>query len=296
MNFSEYTLVSFGDSFTFGDDTSPQPDLSISQDIHSQWKKECNENSYTQVLADSLGFKNSLNFGLLGGSTERSLTLIESFLRQNPTLKIFVLFNFTSVHRFMNIFKLPDKLKYCIEDLTIGHPWVWDGRYEGVTKKSINYHYTYWRNSIQEVYLHVKERRMLYYMLSTHNVPHATFDIMNDIDYRMIRDNPIDYIDSNDGFGNNFLYNDDESYIFKEMDFLKSYHKELVDKSPLLSHIGSDYLSDSRNIIYYINRMAKDIHGDSEYYMSKDNGHWNIEGHIEVAKLIEKFIKNKYDT
>ena len=63
MNFSEYTLVSFGDSFTFGQDTVPNY---IHQRhgipaIHKQWKSECNANSYTQVIADKMGFKDTLN-------------------------------------------------------------------------------------------------------------------------------------------------------------------------------------------------------------------------------------------
>jgi hypothetical protein len=115
----------------------------------------------------------------------------------------------------------------------------------------------------------------------------------------MLRDNPLEYIyknqDGNDGFGANFMCNDDENYIFKEMDFLKSYHKELVDKSPLLTHMGIDYLSGKRNIFCYINDMGRDKHNDTNYYKGEDSGHWNSEGHREVAKLIEKFINEKYD-
>ena len=253
MNFSEYTLVSFGDSFTFGQDTVPHysHDAHGEPDIHKQWKKECNENSYTQVLADTLGFKDSLNFGILAGSNERALTLLESFLRSNPTMKIFVLFNFTSSSRYMSFFKIDGIQVYNIVDMM---PWmtarhfIEKDRYTGIDKKSIENHYTYFRNNIQDVFQHIKDKRMLYYMLR--NVPHATFDVINDTDYRMIRDNPIDYIHKNDGFGIDFMYNDDESYVFKEMDFLKSYHQELVDKSPLLTHMGMDYLSGKRNIFY----------------------------------------------
>ena len=102
MNFSEYTLVSFGDSFTFGQDTVPKYDNQSHglPAIHKQWKKDCNVNSYTQVIADRMGFKDCLNFGVLAGSNERSLTLLESFLRTNPDKKVFVLFNFTSASRF----------------------------------------------------------------------------------------------------------------------------------------------------------------------------------------------------
>ena len=221
MNFSEYTLVSFGDSFAFGQDTVPmykhQPHGSP-----KQWKKDCNLNSYTQVIADRMGFKDCLNFGLLGCSTERSFTLLESFLRTNPDKKVFVLFNFTSASRFMNIFKVDNKREYDIVDLTpttFEKELVKEGRYSGITKRGLHNQYTYWRNSVQDVYSHIKDRRNLYYLLSSYNTPHVTFDVLNDIDYRILRDNPLKYILSNDGFGVDFMYKDDADYVLKEMDF-----------------------------------------------------------------------------
>jgi hypothetical protein len=303
MNFSEYTLISFGDSFTFGQDIVPiykhQPHGSP-----KQWKKDCNLNSFTQVIADRMGFKDCLNFGVLAGSNERSFTLVESFLRTNPDKKVFVLFNFTSSSRFMLFPQLNENHNYFTSTESLGHydcidirPFsdddndISDGRYSGTNTKSINQQYTYWRNSIQDVYNHIKDRRTVYYMLSSYNVPYATFDVMNDTDYRMLRNNPINYIHRDDVT----MHNDDERYVFKERDFLKSYHKELVDKSPLLTHMGIDYLSGKRNIFCYINDMGRDKHNDTNYYKGEDSGHWNSEGHREVAKLIEKFINEKYD-
>ena len=307
MNFSEYTLVSFGDSFTFGQDTIEGPTrLSGGQQQWSsppeQWKNDCNSNSYTQFIADRMGFKDNLNFGVMSGSNERSLTLLENFLRNNPEKKIFVLFNFTHSSRFLQYFKIEGKPRYASENI---HVEIWnsqeslkEGRYTGITKRGLNNHYTYWRNSIQDVYNHVKDRRMLYYMLSTYNVPYVTFDIMNDTDNRMLRDNPIDYIENYDeGFGVDFMYNDDESYVFKEMDFLKLYRQELVDKSPLLCHMGIDELGGLANLRKYLNSKAKLEYGDENYYTEQrwPGSHWNIEGHHEVAKLIGNFIKKKYE-
>ncbi len=69
MNFSEYTLASFGDSFTFGDETVPayprgEWDMEESQ---QPWKTNCNLNSYTQVIAERFKFKDSIILGLFGG-------------------------------------------------------------------------------------------------------------------------------------------------------------------------------------------------------------------------------------
>jgi len=301
MNFSKYTLVSFGDSFTFGQDIVPHlPDKDLNKlKLQEKYKKACNEYSYTQVIADSFGFKDSLNFGVPAGSNERSLTLLEPFLRSNPTMKIFVLFNFTSSSRFLQFLKVDGKREYSAMNIHAttfeSNLHIKEGRYPGITKRGLNNHYTYWRNSIQDVYNHVKDRRMLYYMLSSCNVPYATFDVMNDTDYRMLRNNPINYIHREDGFGIQFMCNDDERYVFKERDFFWSYHQELVNKSPLLTHMGMDYMSGQRNIVGYINQLAKNKHNDIGYYLGEDGNHWNIEGHREVAKLIGNFINEKYD-
>ena len=304
MDFSEYTLVSFGDSYTFGQDTVPDKIMDKVSFLDQRpeqmkWKKECNENSYTQVIADRMGFKDSLNFGVMAGSNERALTLLENFLRNNPEKKILVLFNFTHSSRFLQFLKVEGKRRYVSENI---HSVTWDsnstfkeGKYTGITKRGLYNHYTYWRNSVQDVYQHIKDRRMLYYMLFSYNVPYVTFDILNDTDKHMLRDNPIDYIDIFEGFGIDFMYNDDESYVFKEMDFLKSYHQELVDKSPLLTHIRIDDLDGCGNISDYIIKKGQSKYDDISYYESKVSAHWNIEGHIEVAKLIEKFIKKEHN-
>ena len=301
MNFSEYTLISFGDSFTFGQDTVSQYSIDHEdvRPIQKQYKQDCHNLSYTKILADKLRFKDSLNFGVLGGSNERSITLLESFLRTNPDKKVFVLFNFTSASRFMNIFKVDGKNQYDIVDLSQNSIHNTQGelikeKYTGINAKSIIKHYTYWRNSVQDVYSHIKDRRNLYYLLSSRNTPHATFDIINNTDALMLRDNPLKYILSNDGFGVDFMYKDDADYVLKEMDYFKSYYNEILTASPLLCHMGIDDLDGHRNFVTYLNNRAKFEHGDIDYYSAIHGGHWNSKGHIEVARLIEKFLNERY--
>ena len=302
MDFSEYTLVSFGDSFTFGQDTVPHyahqwatfpTDKDVSPE-QKQWKKDCNEKSYTQVLVDKMGFKDSLNFGVPAGSNERSLMLLETFLRTNPTLKIFVLFNFTSSSRYLNILKLDKAPMYDIVEMKpTAYEWIESGRYAGIDKKSIANHYTYFRNNVLEMYNHIKDRRSLYYMLSAHNVPHVSFDVLNTMDYLMLRDNPIQYIHDNDVFGVDGMYSNDE-YTLTKMDYFNSYYNEIDSDSTILSHIGIDDLGGARNILQYITWLATSKGYDNHYY-AQPEGHWNSEGHIEVAKLIEKYINKNHN-
>ena len=290
MDFSEYTLVSFGDSFTFGQDTVPKHDTSDKdiRPVQIQYKIDCNNLSYTKILADNLGFKDSINFGSMASSNEKQLMLLDSFLRSNSTSKIFVLFNFTHSHRYVQFLKVNNEKKYEIVDITPVTPFK-KNYFTGIDSKSIDHNYAIFRNSIQDVYNHVKDRRMLYYMLASYNVPHVTFDILNDIDAHMLRDNPIKYIDS---FNKSPNSSDEES-----LNFLKSYRQELVDKSPFLCHIGIDELEGHTNLTRYLNSKAKCEYGDENYYTEQRwaGGHWSSEGHIEVAKLIEKYINKNHN-
>jgi hypothetical protein len=303
MNFSEYTLVSFGDSFTFGQDIVQAPPYHYDRDKFIKeklYKEECNDKAYTQVVADRLGFKDSINFGVLGSSNDRSTANLESFLRNNPKKKVFVLFNFTSSSRYVQFFKVDGENEYDVVDMTPGfdgwktdhNHWKTDHNhdYTGINSKTISQNWTYFRNTIQEVYNHIKQRRAVYYILSSYDVPYVTFDVLNDMDYRILRDNPLQYISNRniDGCYSSLLYNDDENYVFKEMDFLKAYYQELVDNTPLLkNHLIKLKLNN------YIWKIGIDRYDDKNHYMT-DNGHWNSEGHIEVAKLIEKFINERY--
>jgi len=294
MNFSEYTLVSFGDSFTFGQDTVKRKADTYKPHIDHEnnvwWKAQCNELSYTKVIADRMGFKNSLNFGIPAGSNDRSLLLLETFLRTNPTLKIFVLFNFTSSSRYLSIFKLDHEPMYDIVEMAPAATyWIEPGRYTGIDTKSIANHYTYFRNSVHEMYNHIKERRSLYYMLSAHNVPHVSFDILNDMDYHILRDNPMQYIHDNDGFGIDDLYSNDE-YNLTKMDYFNSYYEELKNDSMMLSHLGVNYVEGGRNLMDYMARLATSQGYTYDHYTDPVGRHWTHEGHIEIAKLIEKYI------
>jgi len=311
MNFSEYTLVSFGDSFTFGQDlVQLRHTVEDLRPGHKQYKIDSNNLSYTKCIADSMGFKDSLNFGVMGASNDRSISLLESFLRSNPKKKVFVLFNFTSSSRFMLFPRLDENKKYinkfrndsiqntlydCIDILPSHNDWMYDGRYTGINTKSVNQQYTYWRNSIQDVYNHVKDKRMLYYMLSSYNVPYVTFDGINDMDHRILRDNPIQYINIERYLGMDDWYNEnDEQCIFSHQDFLQSYYQELEDKSPLLCHhMGIECYGGSYNMNNYLSHPT--LHDGHQYQYETENGHWNAEGHIKVSNLIQEFINERYN-
>ena len=90
------------------------------------------------------------------------------------------------------------------------------------------------------------------------------------------------------------MYKDDADYVLKEMDYFKSYYNEILTASPLLCHMGIGDLDGHRNFTTYLNNRAKFEHEDIDYYSAIHGGHWNSKGHIEVARLIEKFLNERY--
>ena len=81
------------------------------------------------------------------------------------------------------------------------------------------------------------------------------------------------------------------------MDFLNSYYQELIDKSPLLTHLVflDSHELEVPNMFAYIRTLAKSQPFNNPDYFTGLTDHWNTEGHIEVAKRIEKFINERYN-
>ena len=66
MDYSDYTLVSFGDSFTFGQGVVPH--YNDADYDREYWKEQCHANSYTKFISDELNFKDVINLGIPGNS------------------------------------------------------------------------------------------------------------------------------------------------------------------------------------------------------------------------------------
>ena len=116
MNFSDYTLVSFGDSFTFGQaafgggvqllDYVTQycntngDNWDNKQFALFKYKQNCNSKSYTIELADKLGFKECINLGEMGGTNGSIIFKMMNVVHNNPEHKFFFCINLTQSGRF----------------------------------------------------------------------------------------------------------------------------------------------------------------------------------------------------
>ena len=307
MDFSEYTLISLGDSFTFGQDIIPDPKQRPTETdriFGKRWKDGCNKRSFTARITKSLGFKYSVNFGIMGGCNQNSIELLDTFLRRNPDMKIFVLFNFTSSGRMSNYFKFTGKKTYQKHNIVPNHIVDPDRfKHFGITGEMVADYYTKWNNSIQEMHNHIVDRRSVLNLLTAYNVPYISFDIANDTDYLINRDNPLKYMGPDfqfnmDGHFFDDLY-DDDRYNFPEFDYVKSYIDGVVNELPLLpNHITIRDMDGSRNLIEWMALKAISEGRKKDHYYAKEKqggGHWTSQGHVRVTELMVKKINERYN-
>ena len=179
MNFSEYTLLSVGDSFTFGQGTIQFPTIiqGISENAddeqRQEWKKACNSNSYVKHIETQLNFKQSINLALPGCSDELSLINLEMWLKKNPKEKVFLLFSLTDPQRqiffdkegrtdFLNTFKYTSEV-------------------------DLDYYYSVLNNDISLTFKTYQFRKTLKRFLDITNIKHYIFSPRDNMDERIVK-------------------------------------------------------------------------------------------------------------
>lgn len=179
MNFSEYTLLSVGDSFAFGQGTVQHPTIiqGISADSddeqRQEWKKVCNSHSYVKHIEKELNFKQSVNLALPGCSDELSLINAEAWLNKNPKEKVFLLFSLTDPQR--QIFF--DKEKQ-IDFLNT---------FKYTSDKNLDYYYGVLNNDISLTFKTYQFRKTLKRFLDTTNIKHYVFSPRDNMDERIVK-------------------------------------------------------------------------------------------------------------
>lgn len=242
MNFSEYTLISFGDSYTYGDGLAPHVNTTNLFRVWQKWanddKKQANkalikayeenaklsrEKSYTALIAKLLGFKDYINFGVPGGSNGTSVRLLKTYMRQNPNKKVFAIINLTEAQRTPYIPGRHQNTKH----KTISSASVRQLETETnavITETVFTNFLTHWTL----VYNHIQ---MLYDIEDTvnmYNIPYVMFDIVNTMDHNLEREYKLheNEIDINYGtyFGTNMKHH------FPNNDFTVDIVKEYVTR------------------------------------------------------------------
>ena len=179
MNFSEYTLLSVGDSFAFGQGTVQHPTfiqgISANSDDEQrqEWKKVCNSHSYVKHIEKELSFKQSVNLALPGCSDELSLINAEAWLNKNPKEKVFLLFSLTDPQRqiFFDKEKQVDFLN----------------TFKYTSDKNLDYYYGVLNNDISLTFKNYQFRKSLKRFMNTNNLKHYIFYPRDNMDERILK-------------------------------------------------------------------------------------------------------------
>lgn len=308
MDNSDYTLVSFGDSFTFGQGTISQNDFPAD----SEWRSACNENSYTRFLKDTLGFKDYINLGVMGASNETSYVLLSEFMRNNDTRKCFFLINFTAPERHDFIQRVTDRkdeFAYHYGTIRTGHhpgspDWGEYREHTGLYNTRSRFWEDYWTKLYTQEYAFFKTIQIYYNIkLLLSDRKHLMFDLLNDtarlIDKQSIKSG---FITPNiaDRFGYSQSVSDKGFTLDSNIDLFNKYLTDIKLNNNYLSYFelnekGSIYQELSNNttvahINTHINNLARVK--KLNYLSNLGCGHWNVDGHSQISEVLTNYIKN----
>lgn len=328
-DWSEYTLLSFGDSFTFGDGLIPTPTKSVFDTDHSYRDKfytyatTSKSKSYTSILCKKMGFKANLNFGIPAGSNKNSIRLLTEIFEQNPELdfsRTFVLFGITNIYRdsisFTNkngadIYQA-ENIYSLAKNLQRKFPIFNDERSVGYAE--------FFFHEMRMLYEHINVLTTLKHILETHKIKYLIYDIVNTANSESyIADKDVSY---NDGLFDLFYHNEIEnasriginfdnkilrnsSKILSGEKFKHYYNiRRKTEHNQEITFFDSNQIYRGQpieNLNHYINIWAeanfrpktkKDAF--HEYFISHiDNAHWNEKGHEVAAKIIKSWIEDQ---
>jgi hypothetical protein len=183
MDFGDYTLVSFGDSFTFGQGVIPH--YNVSEYDREHWKQECHANSYTKFVGDKLNFKDVINLGIPGNSNTNIVFQIENYLRNNND-KVFVLYNLTQQARTSVHLYDPKYKKFALENISINN---FDKRQNQLDFKWFSKYFDVYRNGAQLIHEYVDLLHRLDTIFARYDARNLGVDILGDIPSIIIGNN-----------------------------------------------------------------------------------------------------------
>lgn len=320
MNFSDYTLVSFGDSFTAGAGLAEPPEFdrgglsTIREEPNtseiSEFYAKTRDAGYTAILSNILKFKDYYNFGMEGGSNERTLQLLNDWIYSiDTTENYFVIVNLTQIQR---------KLFFSEQVDDHGNTWVHDLDFNAFTEERLKWlKKDSWHISnispkgIQEYYTYIETNTKLFYnfvetfysiktLLESKNIPYIIFDVMCDIQRYgpMVKPVTIRPLPHKYAAATNRKYNDRyQPFLSGDISEFKYY----MPKSFVYDIIGRKY--NPKNKKYSENAVCNmfrtiDVIGNlmEDNYRSDIPGdqHWNVKGHKICTDILKEFIMEQY--
>ena len=324
-DWSDHILLSFGDSFTFGDGLLPYPTAIFEhyQAEHEIYGWKAKNLTYTKKLSEAMKFKGHVNFGIPGGSNQHSVRMLVEFLQQNPDLdrsKIFVLFGVTNIYRetisYTNknnaILYRPFTAPHLAERLHLLSKEI------KTQEESLNVVTTLYHD-MRMVYEYTSALRTLKEILQTQKIKYFIFDLINEFDYSSIANDP-DYTNiifpefyiSEKEQIEKYNLNFDFNIINNAKDILSGggFKHRLNLRDLTTNHLpykmfdGTVYDDPNMplpHLVRYMHLWAVQKFGHSssgdpylERFISRlDNAHWNESGHMIATEIIKSWIEQQ---
>lgn len=334
MDFSKKCLVSFGDSYTFGQNVTLESDPEEISKLYGNkitfdermklWRSKSNTGSYTNHLKNILKFKDAINLGIPGASNKHIYDVICSYCTLNDTSNDFFVVALTAADR---------DLIYTKNLASNTHsPWNFSLKtFEH--HKSIKFHTNeltkhFSVNSAAEMMSYYFTDVTLYSnfintfdcivnLLESKKIPYVIVDTLNGICSRVDRE---DTVKIDNGIEPTFwdkFFNDIPGINYKNNTRIRRFKYELVNnvypkyldfnkiKTFYTTYPGTDTNIDIPkwetqriiNLNQFVTRYGIEILGEHSRVLSPVKGdlHWNLNGHKFAAKAISEWIQHCYE-
>ena len=314
MDFSNCNLISFGDSFTFGQGTEGDG-ISFMEYINKhndidraiateKWITLSNARSYTTRLSKLLKFKKTINLGQMGASNHHTLYYLREFIAKNHHKNNVYLINLTEPARHLSMQARTVKQKYTepenylyLETLRIDYMERWKNNKALFTNDFYKLNGSFWNNyfsnfktSEDVLYNHIQTYYSICELLK--GKKYFIFDIMNDIDFELNRIKLPKIYSSHisiSKFTDNNLIKNNFEPIFNSNNFIEDYTEHVKNNKNYLNFYELNKRFESNRPYKNLNSLI----GKNSIYTAKFDSHWNVTGHNKVAKVLQDFITER---
>lgn len=322
MDYSEYTLISLGDSFTFGQGTiSGGVDVAEytakmrvkfgdkTRDFKPEYRRLNNMYSFTAHLSKNMSFKNSANLGMMGATNHNTVEYLHRIINSaKPTDKLFFCINLTCPTRHDYLQATTDssysKILTVRQDILQGtskthpHPLI-KTKLEELSTRFWEDYWTKLYTSEHVLYSHTKVFRELSMLLKSSGYPYIIFDGINSIDQQIAR-NSISFKDSlitpftdmmdkelqETGIDINTL-----DQLVEDYTALSSSMPHYFNHGVLCQQYPNLISKQNRNINAWAVATGKKLNLDN-FGITKCK-HWGTILHVKVAELLEEYIRKQ---
>ena len=334
MDFSKKRLVSFGDSYTFGQNVTLDSDPSRIKNVYEHkttidqriemWRTFSNTGSYTNHLKKQLQFADAINLGIPGASNKHIYDVIYDYCALNDVSNDFFVIGLTSTDRDLIYTKNLDLGIHSSLDYNLGSFLDFKNMKshsaEIVNKMSstaAQQMMTYYFNDMTLYSNFILIFESIINLLEKKKVPYIIVDLLNSINSRIDREDTLKIEDGIEPAFWDGAFNKDPNITYRsntrirrfKYDLLNSVYPKYLNRETIKQFynvypgtsfkIDKTHLNKMRvlNLNQFVGLFGMDVLGSHDTVLSPVEGdlHWNVRGHKFAALVLEEWIRHCYE-